>query len=238
MTTPRLRSETVHNSADRADRIDPPPQGEHHDRDDRERDRVDLQPGQARREVAEVLHEADDAGRHDQRDREERGPDEQERHEPPAPVLERLAEVEVGPAGAGHRGAELGPDQPVGEREQRAEDPAEDRLRSPAWRSSAGIVTNGPIPHICVMFSATAERSPSRRSNPSSPCAPRAAAGSVPGSRANRASRISVIWSSCLAARAGRTEACVHAARRRHTRRGQTATSPGGPRAPGGNLGT
>ncbi len=30
----------------------------------------------------------------------------------------------------------------------------------------SGIVTNGPIPHICVMLIATAERSPIPRSNP------------------------------------------------------------------------
>src|SRR4051794_7341545 len=64
----------------------------------------------------------------------------------------------------------------------------------------SGIVTNGPIPHICVMLSAMAERRPRLRSKPSSPRAP----GSVPCSRVKRASRISVIWTSCIAARAGR----------------------------------
>ena len=63
---------------------------------------------------------------------------------------------------------ELGPHEAVREREQRADAPAEDRLRSADAAIISGIVTNGPIPHIWVMLIATAERSPIVRSKPSS----------------------------------------------------------------------
>ncbi len=33
----------------------------------------------------------------------------------------------------------------------------------PIAATNSGIVTNGPMPHICVMFTATAERSVSER---------------------------------------------------------------------------
>ena len=42
-----------------------------------------------------------------------RVPHKEEGHEATGAVLERLAQVDVRAAGAGHRGAELGPDQPV-----------------------------------------------------------------------------------------------------------------------------
>src|SRR3954454_9989608 len=146
MTTPRLTSDTIHSTvpiapidsirsqgANSAAPPDPPRECKQHDADDRQRDRVDLEPRHPRSEVAEVLHEPDDAGGHDQRDRGHRGADEEERDGPSAAVLERLAQVEIGPARARHRRAELGPDEPVGQREQRAEDPPEARLR-PAER--------------------------------------------------------------------------------------------------------
>ena len=108
-----------------------------HDDQERDADADDLAQwrgarvvGDARDQVAEVLDEADDAGGHDQRDEQHRAPHEQERHQPPGAVLERFAQVEVGAAGARHRGAELGPDEPVGQRDDRPDDPAEHRLRA------------------------------------------------------------------------------------------------------------
>ncbi len=105
------------------------PQQQHHQGEHRDADDVALPGCHARPQVGEVLHQALDAGRHDQRDEQHRRPHEQERHQPPAAVLEGLAQVDVGAAGAGERGAEFGPDQAVGEREQRARDPADDGLR-------------------------------------------------------------------------------------------------------------
>jgi hypothetical protein len=115
---------------DRADRLDPPIEGEQHEPDDRQRDQVRLERCHPRGEEPEVLDDPDDARRHDQRNGEHRRPDEQERHEAAGAVLEALAEVEVRPARARHRRAELGPYEAVGEREQRAEDPPEHRLRA------------------------------------------------------------------------------------------------------------
>ena len=76
----------------------------HDHQDDRDADAPsDVFPSRddAGNQVAEVLDEADDAGGHDQRDEEHRAPDEEERHQPPGAVLERFAQIDVGPPAPG-----------------------------------------------------------------------------------------------------------------------------------------
>ena len=72
----------------------------------------------------------DDPGGHDQRDEKHCAPDEQERHQTTSTVLERFTQIDVRAARAGHGGAEFGPDEAVGEREDGADDPAEHRFRA------------------------------------------------------------------------------------------------------------
>ena len=119
-----------HHGGDLRDVLDAPPQQPDHDGDHGQSDQVPGGPAHVRGEVAEVLHEADHARGHDQRDEEHRGPHEQERHQLAAAVLERLPQIHVTAAGTGHRRAEFGPHQAVGEREHGAGYEADHRLRA------------------------------------------------------------------------------------------------------------
>ncbi len=86
------------------------------------------------KDVRRVLRQPDAARGNRQRRAERELPDEQKRHQ--AAQLARavnLGQVTIRAAGAGHRRAQLGPDQPVADDQERAEDPAEHRLR-PAHR--------------------------------------------------------------------------------------------------------
>src|SRR3954467_9547500 len=108
------------------------------------------------------------------------------RYVPPAPGIAAPSSAQTSPSASARSAPRIHPKTACG---------------PPSVAIISGIVTNGPIPHICVMLSAIAERRPRLRSKPSSPRAP----GSARCSRAKRASRISVIWTSCTAAPAGRT---------------------------------
>src|SRR5215212_11593215 len=85
-------------------------------------------------EVGEVVGHADHACRHDQGHSEQRGPDKEEWHEAARGVLIGFAQVDVGAPRRGHRGAELGPHQPVRHGEHGAQYPADERLRTPHRR--------------------------------------------------------------------------------------------------------
>ena len=127
-------------------------------------DQVHGPVAQVGQEVGQVLFEPDDAGRHDQRDRQNDRPDEQERHQLPGPVLKRLPAIQVGAARSGHRRAQFRPDQAVTDREQRPGYP------TIAWGPAnvatiSGIVMNGPMPTICVMLIADADSRPTDRWN-------------------------------------------------------------------------
>ena len=149
MTTQRI-------CGDLADGVDPPPQqGDDHD-DGTKPDEVAVDRRHRRPEVAQVGHEPVDAGGHDQRDEQDRGPDEQERHEPPGAVLEGLPQVDVGAAGARHRGAELGPDQAVASARSAPKTQPITACGPPKATTIAGMVMNGPMPHICDMLMAVA----------------------------------------------------------------------------------
>ena len=82
-------------------------------------------------EKPRVLGETDGARADGERGQRDGLPDEQETHEP-AEALRAVGfgKIAIGAAGAGHGGAQLGPDHAVAERHQGAQDPAEDRLRT------------------------------------------------------------------------------------------------------------
>ena len=92
--------------------------------------RCTASPAKVREKEAEVFHHADDAGRHDQGNGQQHRPDEKERHQFPGAVLEGLAKIDVSTARARHRRAEFGPDHAVACRQDRAGDPADQRLRT------------------------------------------------------------------------------------------------------------
>ena len=78
----------------------------------------------------QVVGKADRAAGDRQRRDENRLEDEQEAHQPAeAERLERLAQVQVAPAAAGQRGAELRVDEAVGQREHEAGDPRVEDVR-------------------------------------------------------------------------------------------------------------
>src|SRR3954471_23406504 len=124
------------------------------------------------------------------------------RYVPPAPGIAAPSSAQTSPSASASSAPRIHPKTACG---------------PPSVAIISGIVTNGPIPHICVMLSAIAERRPRLRSKPSSPRATSPAPGSAPCPRAKRDSRISVIWTSCTAARAAAPPAGVPAARGRHT---------------------
>ena len=111
------------------DRVDPPVEQRHRDDGEGHGDQVALQRRHVE-EVTEIVGHPDHAGGHDQRRDQQRRPHEHERHEAAGGVLVGLAQERVGASGARHGRPELGPDQPVQQRDDRADDPAQDGLRT------------------------------------------------------------------------------------------------------------
>ena len=90
-------------------------------------------PGRRHRrpEELQIVREADGAAGDRQRRDEDGLEDEHEGHQPAEPErLEGLAQIEVRAAAAGQRGAELGVDQPVAQRQQRPHHPRVDDVRA------------------------------------------------------------------------------------------------------------
>lgn len=84
--------------------------------------------GESRREIGGVLAEADGAAGDRERAGDEDLEEEEEAEELAEAALVDGAEIGVGASCLGEGGAELGPDEAVGEGEERAEDPAEHGL--------------------------------------------------------------------------------------------------------------
>ena len=119
---------------ERADRLDAPIQQDDVQHADAGRNEEDVARREVRPDIPRVAGEPDVARGDFEGAAEDELPDEQERHQPAeALAAVGLAEIHVAAAGTGHRGAELAPDQAVGDRDEHRHEPPEQGLR-PAER--------------------------------------------------------------------------------------------------------
>ena len=119
---------------------------------------------QARPEISRIMRQADAARGDGQRRAERKLPDEEKRQQPAQRFgAVDFLEVTIRSAGAGHGRAQLGPDQTVAEREDRAEIQPSMACGPPAAAMTSGRVMNGPTPIMSIMFSVVASARPMPR---------------------------------------------------------------------------
>src|SRR5581483_9739380 len=75
-------------------------------------------------EIAKILNQSIDTGRHDKGNEENRRPGKDKRHQAACSILESLTKIDVGASSSGHSRAKFGPDQPVRQSQYCASNPA------------------------------------------------------------------------------------------------------------------
>ena len=133
---------------ERADRLDAPIQQDDVQHADAGGDEKDVARSEVGPDIPRVAGEPDVAGRDFERAAQDELPDEEERHQPAeALAAVGLAEIPVAAARAGHRGAELAPDQAVGDRDEHRHEPPEQGLRPAQRRHQDGDRDEGTDPN-------------------------------------------------------------------------------------------